>query len=76
MSTDEWISVKDRLPKKDGNDNISVLCFDKHHFMIRVLSFNEYHGCWDDEYADDYYTDAVGGKVTHWMPLPPKPENQ
>lgn len=73
--TDGWISVKDRLPSKDGNSSISCLCWDSYHHQIRVLCYNEHHGCWDDESGDDYYTDAIGGKVTHWMPLPnpPKP---
>ena len=73
--TDGWISVKDQLPSKDGNSSISCLCWDSYHHQIRVLCYNKHHGCWDDESGDDYYTDAIGGKVTHWMPLPnpPKP---
>jgi hypothetical protein len=68
----QWISVWDDLPKGDDND-ISCLCYDKHHSQIRVLSFNVHHHCWDDESGDDYYTEATHGNVSHWQPLPPKP---
>lgn len=71
----KWIPVKDRLPHKDGSSSIDCLCYDSYHSQIRVLSFNEYHHCWDDESGDDYYTDAAGGKVSHWMPLPSRPIN-
>ena len=66
---EKWISVEDRLPDEDA----ALLCYDKYHSQIRVLCWNKYHHVWDDESGDDYYTDAVGGKVTHWMPLPTPP---
>lgn len=68
-----WIKVSDQLPKVDGNSSISVLCRDSYHQQTRVLCFNEHHLCWDDESGDDYYTDAVGGKVSHWQQLPEPP---
>jgi hypothetical protein len=68
----EWISVEERLPKKDGNSQIMCLVIDSYHGIV-VRPYNEYHKCWDDEGCDDYYTDAVGGKITHWMPLPSPP---
>lgn len=66
----EWISVEDRFPKEDG----SYLCWDKYHRERKILCYNSHHECWDQEDGDDYYTDLIGGKVTHWMPLqqPPK----
>ena len=64
-----WVSVTERLPDKDG----ACLCYDAYHRQVRVLTYNEYHGCWDDESGDDYYTDAIGGKVTYWMPIPEPP---
>lgn len=67
----EWISVTDKLPELDD----AFLCYDKYHRQIRVLCFNRHYTCWDDESGDDYYTDAIGGKVTHWMPLPPEPQS-
>jgi hypothetical protein len=69
----EWISVNDRLPEKDGNSSIMCLVYDTwHHIVCRP--YNEHHNCWDDEDMDDYYTDAVGGNITHWMPLPEPPK--
>lgn len=68
----EWKKVEDELPKKDGNSSIYVLVCDKWN-RISVKPYNEYHNCWDDEDGDDYFSDAVGGKITHWMELPEKP---
>lgn len=68
-----WISVNDRLPHKDGSSSIFVLVFNIFIGVV-VRPYNEYHNCWDDEDADDYYCDAVGGKITHWMPLPESPK--
>ena len=68
----EWIKVEDKLPYKDGNSSIFVLVYDTYNSIV-VRPYNEYHKCWDDEDADDYYCDAIGGKITHWMELPPKP---
>jgi hypothetical protein len=74
LKGEKWIRVEDSLPLKDGND--SIMC------LVRTTSnqtlcrpYNEYHKCWDDEDYDDHFTTAVGGKVTHWQPLPPKPIN-
>jgi len=66
-----WTRVEDGLPGEDS----AILCFDNYHKQIRVLCWNKHHHCWDQEDGDDYYTDAVGGKVTHWMYLPNQPSN-
>jgi hypothetical protein len=68
----EWIKVSDRLPKNDGNSSIYCIVFDKNIGVI-VRPYNEYHECWDDEDGDDFYTEAIGGKITHWMELPKEP---
>lgn len=68
-----WIPVSERLPELDGNSQIMCIVYDKYYSEILVRPYNEYHKCWDDEDKDDYYTKAVGGNITHWMPLPPKP---
>jgi hypothetical protein len=73
----EWISVKDRLPERNPNKRYSqvpCIVWDQHHGMQRVLVYNNEHSCWDDEHGDDYFTDAIGGTVTHWMPLPEPPK--
>jgi hypothetical protein len=71
---DPWISVKDRLPYKDGDSQIFCLVWDTYEGQAVVRPYNEYHKCWDDEDADDFYTDATEGNITHWQPLPPKPQ--
>ncbi|MDX5586530.1 MAG: DUF551 domain-containing protein [Aureibaculum sp.] len=68
----KWISVNDELPKEDGNSSIFCLVVCKGYGVV-VRPYNEYHNVWDDEDSDDYFTDAVGGKITHWMPLPEAP---
>lgn len=74
-STDEWVDVRERLPKEDGNNSIPCLCWDDYHKQKRVLCYNEYHNVWDQEDGDDVYTEAIGGKVTHWQPLPAPPKH-
>lgn len=69
---EKWIKVENGLPKKDGNSEIPCLVYVA-RFGISVHPYNEYHKCWDTEDGDDYFTDAVGGKITHWMPLPTPP---
>ena len=68
-----WIPVNVRLPYKDENSQIMCLVYDKYQSQVLVRPYNEFHKCWDDEDADDYYTDAIGGHITHWMPLPLSP---
>ncbi len=64
-----WIKVTDKLPESDN----SFLVYDTYNGVV-VRPFNKFHNCWDDEDGDDYYCDAVGGKITHWMPLPNEPK--
>lgn len=68
-----WIKVEDELPSKDGNSSIYCLVADTCNGVV-VRPYNEYHKCWDGEDGDDYYCDAIGGKITHWMPLPAFPK--
>ena len=72
--TDQWIPVTKELPKKDGESSIYCLVYDTYNYIV-VRPFNEAHHCWDQEDGDDYFTDAVGGMITHWMPLPEPPQN-
>ena len=59
-----WNDVNVTLPNRE--DYFLVVDCGK----IVVRSFNDYHNCWDDEQADDYYCDPKGGRITHWMELP------
>ena len=68
----EWIKVEDRLPNSEEQNSIFVLVYDIYHGVV-VRPYNQAHDCWDDEDADDYYCDSVGGKITHWMELPKAP---
>ena len=73
MEKSEWISVKDRLPYKNGSSDIKCLVYDMYWGII-VRPYNEYHHCWDTEDGDDYYCHPTNGKITHWMQLPNEPE--
>jgi Protein of unknown function (DUF551) len=61
----EWISVKDRLP----NMGIDVLVYSKDRI---------FHAWWDNiSSSHDWYdiqNTWIIEDVTHWMPLPKKPE--
>ena len=64
---DEWISVNSSLPEKNGFYLTTGI------YGETVRAFNINCNCWDDEQGDDYWCDAIGGKITHWMPLPNPP---
>lgn len=73
----EWISVKDKLPPKDGTP---FLCFDpeqKNNFPKAQI----YVVIWEKEtnYCYSGFIEAGGEcffvwEPTHWMPLPKPPE--
>lgn len=68
-----WISVSEKLPIPE-NQMTDVWCLVYGPTIhISVHPYSSYHNCWDDEEGDDYFTDAIGGKITHWKPLPPQP---
>ncbi|KKK78220.1 hypothetical protein LCGC14_2845770 [marine sediment metagenome] len=60
---DEWISVKDRLPKND--DEVLVYHKSKNIDDIGTAYFKIDMWHWDD------YT--ILENVSHWQPLPPPP---
>lgn len=68
----KWVSVEERLPEAEDDIAIHCLVWVK-NWGVTVRCYNKYHKCWDDEDGDDYYCDAVNGKITHWQPLPPAP---
>jgi len=63
----KWISVEDKVPS-DTND---VLIIDDNNRMAVSCYFFS-HDRWIWEEREDLI-DLI--KVTHWMPLPPPPEN-
>ena len=81
----EWISVEDRLPQKDGSYLVTSNYFGKNQ-RIDVLGFVK-----DGETVDKYnlagqqyvwyFYDSEYGyvsthSVTHWMPLPQPPKGE
>lgn len=62
---DKWISVKDRLPGKNG-DYLAYTC----DGIVWPYFFTASSGVWED--ALGYSTDTV----THWMPLPEAPKEE
>lgn len=49
-------------------DKQQCLVCDKYSERVRILTFNEYDGCWDDEDGDDYFCNF--DRVDFWKPLP------
>ena len=64
-----WISVKDRLPPRNGNYLVVTegLGFFRGCTDIKILYF--YNGCFKLDDKDVYYMN-----ITHWMPLPEPPK--
>lgn len=63
--SNNWISVKDRLPEDDKD----VLVYNSRSKEIIMASYNSNYEEWDNLY--DYLpVDAI----THWQPLPELPE--
>ena len=74
--TQQWISVKDRLPEKPGKrgyEHVYCLVYAPGEGAL-VRPWNCEHLCWDDEDGDDY--SCLNGHITHWMPLPDKPGSE
>lgn len=61
-----WISVEDRLPEA----NEKVLVVEKYGISCAYL----WGGCEKPYFVDDTEMIEIDN-VTHWMPLPPLPEN-
>lgn len=72
---EDWISVEDQLPYRDGDSSVYCIVYDVYWGVV-VRPYNEAHNCWDGEDGDDYYTEAKGGKITHWKPIPESPFKQ
>ena len=63
VTVQEWISVKDRLPK---DDEIVIICTDKNFIYAGEL-------IGDTWFLDN---DSWTATVTHWMPLPQPPKGE
>ena len=72
VTVQEWISVKDRLPDKDGS--YLILNKRKYIFDAEYESIYKSFGCWH-EFIDGAGNEWIAYKeITHWMPLPQPPK--
>ena len=62
----KWISVEERLPNCNGNDDIEVLVFIKGALTATTLYFEGSSG--------EFFDERNVYDVTHWMPLPEPPK--
>ena len=85
VTVQEWISVKDRLPEKDGAYLTVINCFG-YHSTINIHSFakdgetvNKYDLA-GEKYVWYFYDSEYGyvstNCVTHWMQLPDPPKGE
>ena len=84
VTVQEWISVKDKLPEKDGSYLVVINYFS--HQSINVRSFakagetvNEYDLAGEKNVwyrYDSEYGYVSTDSVTHWMPLPEPPKKE
>ena len=65
VTVQEWISVKDRLP--EVGKKVLVYCKENK---------NDYEiGAYSDTYRGFFVRQTWYENITHWMPLPPAPED-
>ena len=69
MTPNEWISVKEKVPK---NGLARVLVFLKDCELTRTIGFNKID---TDRYIDGKWA-RWGKYVTHWMMLPAPPKQR
>ena len=73
MKKNEWISVKDSLPKY--GQRVLVVCTNLQNKMQKHVSICDYWGSGSDNGLRRARPLWSGWKtVTHWMPLPDIPE--
>ena len=68
----EWIDVNERLPKAKEKDESGF--FEKAYLVARLNGFTMHTARWDGIYWVLWTKSMVLDNVTHWMPLPEKPE--
>ena len=78
VTVQEWISVTDRLPDKDGCYIVTACdegcsCGDGIWYDTVVIEAEHYKGEWSwNENGTEY---DITDLVTHWMPMPNLPED-
>ena len=66
VTVQEWIPIKDRLPKNEKEGVLIALRWG----MVDIGWYEE--GQWSSEFVNEY----EDGEVTHWMPLPQPPKGE
>ena len=67
VTVQEWISVKERLPQEKVNCIV--------HYKHAYCDNDDYWAIGMCFYDGEKFRVAPAYKVTHWMPLPPAPED-
>ena len=79
VTVQEWISVKDRLPDKDGCYIVTACdegcsCGDGIWYDTVVIEAEHYKGEWSwNENGTEY---DITDLVTHWQPMPQPPKGE
>jgi hypothetical protein len=70
----EWISVDERLPEKDGRYLVAMKNGGNYHISTRRFKRTD-PPIWWKGHSYGYWARHTGG-VTHWMPLPEPPKGE
>ena len=85
VTAQEWISVKDRLPEKDGAYLTVINLFgyrssiNVHYFAKDGEAVDEYNLAGEKDvwyFYDSEYGYVPTDSITHWMPLPQPPKGE
>lgn len=74
----KWVSVKDRLPKEDG-EYLTYIIDNGCNYFMKIQGFYEnprkLRGIYQDLFTNWELTTWDDNIVTHWMPLPETPND-
>lgn len=66
-----WIPVSERLPEESGDYLVAF-----YWGGISKIGYSKKHGEWNNDDSLDHDLANAMRDITHWMPLPPKPEEK
>ena len=67
MEKQEWINVKDKLPKER---RLVIVCVSRHNYYPDYISTStRQDGVWTSD-------NGLTREITHWMPLPSPPSKE
>lgn len=64
-STSAWVSVKDRLPEKEGA-----------YIVFKTNITHLFVAIWNGKEWNSFINHSTLKRITHWMPLPQKPKSE